>query len=267
MLGIHFSRSYLFKTSYQELLATRWRNLKENPGNISQNGWLNKYQHYLAEFVYGGIDGSVTTFAVVAGSAGAGLESSVIIILGFANLIADGFSMSVGSYLSNKSELENFKKHERIEHWAVEHSPSQERNKVRKIYRKKGFDGELLEKVVSTITEDKDRWVDVMMKEELEMMKQIKSPFAMGLVTFISFILVGIIPLFIYVLDYLTADPITNLFGISITMTFLAFFAIGFLKSIVNQTSRLKSIGETLFLGAAAALLAYYTGNILEKLF
>jgi len=233
----------------------------------TQNSWLTKYQLYLAEFVYGGIDGSVTTFAVVAGSAGAGLDSSVIIILGFANLIADGFSMSVGSYLSNKSELENFRKHERREYWEVENIPEEEREEIRQIYRSKGFEGELLEKVVNVITEDKDRWVDVMMKEELAMMKQLKSPFAMGLVTFISFILVGLIPLLVYVLDYLVVFPINHLFFTSITMTFFAFFGIGFLKSIVNQTSKLKSISETLFLGAAAATLAYYTGNILEKLF
>ena len=232
-----------------------------------QNSWLNKYQQYLAEFVYGGIDGSVTTFAVVAGSAGAGLDSSVVIILGFANLIADGFSMSVGSYLSNKSDLENFQKHERNEYWEIDNIPEQEREEVRQIYRDKGFEGELLEKVVDVITEDKDRWVDVMMKEELEMMKQLKSPFAMGLVTFISFILVGLIPLLVYVLDYLVASPIDYLFLTSIAMTFFAFFCIGFLKSIVNQTSKLKSIAETLFLGAAAATLAYYTGNVLEKLF
>lgn len=89
----------------------------------------------------------------------------------------------------------------------------------------------------------------------------------MGLVTFISFISVGVIPLFIYVVDYFIATPMNHLFETSIAMTFFAFFGIGFLKSIVNQTGKLKSIGETLFLGAAAALLAYYTGDLLEKLF
>lgn len=232
-----------------------------------RTGWLNKYQKYLAEFVYGGIDGSVTTFAVVAGSSGAGLDSSVIIILGFANLIADGFSMSVGSYLSNKSELESFEKHKRIEHWEVENLPEQEKEEVRNIFREKGFEGELLKQVVEVITDDKDRWVDLMMKEELEMIKQPKSPLAMGAVTFVSFIFVGLVPLLIYILDYMTASPIEYLFSSSIAMTFLAFFGIGFLKSIVNQTGKLKSIAETIFLGAAAALLAYYTGNFLEKLF
>jgi VIT1/CCC1 family predicted Fe2+/Mn2+ transporter len=63
-------------------------------------GFLTKFSDYLGEFVYGGIDGSVTTFAVVAGAAGAGLNSTVVIILGFANLLADGFAMAVGAYLS-----------------------------------------------------------------------------------------------------------------------------------------------------------------------
>jgi vacuolar iron transporter family protein len=64
------------------------------------------FEDYLREFVYGGIDGAVTTFAVVAGATGARLDINVILILGFANLIADGLSMGVGSYLSTKSEIE-----------------------------------------------------------------------------------------------------------------------------------------------------------------
>lgn len=64
------------------------------------------FEDYLSEFVYGGIDGAVTTFAVVAGATGAGFSATVVIVLGFANLIADGFSMGVGSYLSSKSEIE-----------------------------------------------------------------------------------------------------------------------------------------------------------------
>lgn len=64
------------------------------------------FEDYLSEFVYGGIDGAVTTFAVVAGATGARFDTKVILVLGFANLIADGFSMGVGSYLSSKSEQE-----------------------------------------------------------------------------------------------------------------------------------------------------------------
>lgn len=224
-----------------------------------------RFQEHLGEFVYGGIDGSVTTFAVVAGAAGAGLDSAVVIILGFANLIADGFAMSVGSYLSTKSEKQNYEKHKQIEYWEVDHLPETEREEIRQIYAAKGFEGELLDQVVETITADKDRWVDVMMKEELEMAAETKSPLAMGFVTFISFLAMGLVPLAIYVWDYLY--PTTqDLFFISGLLTGICFLGIGYLKSIVTNTPRLRSILETLLLGGAAATLSYYVGLILESL-
>ena len=108
---------------------------------------FSKFQDYLGQFVYGGIDGCVTTFAVVSGAVGANLDSSIIIILGFANLLADGFSMSVGAYLSAKSERDNYDKHKRTEYYEIEHYPELERQEVRDAYRAKGFEGELLEQV------------------------------------------------------------------------------------------------------------------------
>jgi VIT1/CCC1 family predicted Fe2+/Mn2+ transporter len=63
-----------------------------------------KPKNYLPEFVYGGIDGTITTFAIVSGVVGASLNSSIILILGFANLFADGFSMAVSNYLSEESK-------------------------------------------------------------------------------------------------------------------------------------------------------------------
>lgn len=230
-----------------------------------KKGLFGKFQDYLSEFVYGGIDGSVTTFAVVAGAAGASLDSAIVIILGFANLIADGFSMSVGSYLSTKSEKEAYNKHKKIEYWEVDNIPEKERQEIREIYQQKGFEGELLEKVVNKITEDKDRWVDVMMKEELEMTPESKSPLGMGLVTFISFLIMGFIPLLIYVVDYFNSRDL-NLFLISCILTSGCFLGIGYLKSIVNHTSKLRSILETLLLGGAAAVLSYFVGSILEKI-
>ena len=226
---------------------------------------LQRVQSYLGEFVYGGIDGSVTTFAVVAGSVGAGLDSSVIIILGFANLLADGFSMSVGAYLSSKSEIDQFEKHKKVEYWEVENLPEVEREEIRTIYRQKGFEGELLEQVVDVITADKDRWVDVMMKEELEMMKETKSPLAIGGVTYLSFIIIGLIPLMAYVWDYLAPFG-GNLFLWSCMLTSIGFIIIGVLKSYVTETSIVKGVLETLILGAIAASVAYFVGGLLESI-
>lgn len=226
---------------------------------------FSKFENYLGEFVYGGIDGCVTTFAVVSGSVGAGLDSVIIIILGFANLLADGFAMSIGAYLSTKSEQDNYKKHRQVEEYEVETIPESEREEIRDIYRAKGFEGDLLEKVVDVITSDKDRWIDVMMKDELGMIDQSKSPFMIGTVTYVSFISIGLIPLLIYVIDYI--NPIQqNIFVLSSVLTALGFIIVGWLKAVVNKTSKIKGVLETLLLGAIAAVVAYYVGDLLESI-
>nr|WP_299341838.1 VIT1/CCC1 transporter family protein [Allomuricauda sp.] len=230
-----------------------------------KSGFFKRFEKYLGEFVYGGIDGCVTTFAVVAGSVGAGLESSVIIILGFANLLADGFAMSIGAYLSTQSEKDNYQKHKQVEYWEVENLPDAERQEIREVYASKGFEGDLLEQVVDVITRDKEVWVDTMMKEELEMQEEDRSPFWIGTTTYISFITIGLIPLLIYVIDYIS--PLDyNLFLVASILTALGFIVIGWLKTYVNQTSPLKGILETVTLGGIAAIVAYFVGDFLERI-
>lgn len=230
-----------------------------------QNTFSGRFEGYLGEFVYGGIDGCVTTFAVVAGAVGASLDSSVIIILGFANLLADGFAMSIGAYLSSRSEKDNYEKHKQIEYWEVDNLPDVERQEIREIYAAKGFEGELLEQIVEGITNNKDRWVDVMMKEELEMSKDERSPILIGALTYASFLLVGIIPLLIYVWDYIGTVS-GNLFVWSSVLTGIGFLIIGVLKSKVTQTGLFRGVFETLALGAIAAMVSYFVGDLLEGL-
>lgn len=254
----HIKASTLAENEMKNLAHT---NEQIHPGV----GIFNRFEKYLGEFVYGGIDGCVTTFAVVAGSVGAGLNSSVIIILGFANLLADGFAMSVGAYLSTKSEKDNYNKHKQVEYWEVENMPETEKEEIREIYSAKGFEGQVLEEAVEVITSDRDRWVNEMMKEELEMMEEDKSPFLIGAVTYVSFILIGLIPLLVYVVDFF--NPLdANLFFIASMLTATGFIIVGVLKTYVNQTRMLKGIFETLLLGAIAALVAYYVGDLLEHL-
>ncbi|PRY88172.1 VIT1/CCC1 transporter family protein [Mongoliibacter ruber] len=240
--------------------------MEQHEGKLHQRvSFLGGAQDYLREFVYGGIDGAITTFAVVAGAVGANLSAEIIIILGFANLLADGFSMSVGAYLSSKSEKENYQKHKKIEYWEIDNIPDKEKQEVREIYQEKGFEGELLEKVVAVITSNRERWVDEMMKNELEMIPEEKSPFKIGLATLISFILIGFIPLMIYVYDFFNHTEFDVFLWTSV-FTGLAFMVIGSLKSMVNQTNIFKSIGETLGLGIVAASVAYFVGDFLESL-
>lgn len=240
--------------------------MKHNESKIhGQNTFSGRFEDYLGELVYGGIDGCVTTFAVVAGAVGAGLDSSIIIILGFANLLADGFAMSIGAYLSSKSEKDNYEKHKQIEYWEVENLPEKEREEIREIYAAKGFSGDLLEQIVDGITADKDRWVDVMMKEELEMAKDSRSPILIGGFTYASFLVVGLIPLLAYVWDFVDTIP-GDVFIWSCVLTGIGFLIIGVLKSKVTQTGLLRGVAETLALGAMAALVSYFVGDLLEKL-
>lgn len=221
---------------------------------------------FISEFVYGGIDGAITTFAVVAGAEGANLSLAIVIILGMANLIADGFSMSVGNFFSTKAERDSFEKHKAIEYWEIENLREKEIEEIREIYAAKGFKGRLLEEVVEVITADKDVWVDTMMKEELEMTKDDKTPIKTASVTFISFVVVGTIPLISYLFARENQQS-ALLFIWSCILTGIALAIIGGLKSKVTEQNMFKGIIETVILGGLAALLAYYVGDVLEGFF
>ncbi|MDT0686878.1 VIT1/CCC1 transporter family protein [Autumnicola psychrophila] len=225
--------------------------------------FLNK--DYIAEFVYGGVDGAITTFAVVAGAEGANLGITVVIILGIANLIADGFSMSVGNFFSTKAERDLYEKHKEVEYWEIENLREKEVAEIREIYSAKGFKGELLEKVVAVIIADKDVWVDTMMKEELEMVKGEKTPYKTAGVTFFSFLLVGSVPLLSYFFAGTTQGNDQQLFIYSCVLTAIALGLVGSLKSKVTEKNMLLGIVETVLLGGLAAILAYFVGDILES--
>ncbi len=231
----------------------------------SKSNWMSRFEVYLPEIVYGSMDGIVTTFAVVAGSAGADFTINVVLILGMSNLIADGLSMSIGSYLSKKSELDNYHKHRRIEEWEVENMPDTERREVEEIYKAKGFSGAELDMVVNRITSNKHVWIDTMMKDELGLSLEKKSPFSSGLSTLMSFIMAGALPLIVSVFAYYGALGLQPFF-LSSLVTLLAFVVIGYIKTYVTKIGLLRSLTETLVLGASAATAAYFLGDFLEKI-
>ena len=169
---------------------------------------------YLPQFVYGGTDGAITTFAIIAGAIGAALSSGIILILGFANLIADGFSMGVSDYLSSKSRKELHRKHRDARHY----------------------------------TEESNQAVKY------------------GFATFLSFIVIGFIPLFPFVLALFVPEIEGIKFTLSIIFTGLALILVGGVKGKVVDRNVFYSAAQTLVIGGIAALLAFSVGFLLRGL-
>ena len=213
---------------------------------------------YLRDWVYGGIDGAVTTFAIVAGVEGADLSARVILILGLANLLADGFSMAAGNYSATKAEVDDYKRLREIERKHIAVVPHGEREEIRQILLSKGLSGEGLEQAVDAITSDEERWITTMLSEEYGVTHVQRSPLKSALSTFVAFFLCGAVPL----LPFIAGIP--NAFGVSIAMTAVVFVAIGSGKSRWSLAPWWLSGLETLGIGAVAALAAYGIGMALK---
>jgi len=219
---------------------------------------------YLGEMVYGGLDGIITTFAIVSGVAGAQLGTPVILILGLANLLADGFSMATGAYLSSKSEHEYYRKEWEREAWEVEHFPGGERAELQEVYIQNGYTEDEARQLVEIQSRVPKRWVKAMMLDELGMMEDESNPLINGLVTFGSFVIAGAVPLIIYLLGLAFPISAQAAFPISIALSALALFGLGASKVLVTKLNPIRSGLEMLIVGGLAAGVAYLVGALLK---
>lgn len=237
---------------------------EHSPEAVAKRLSLGPKQSYLKDFIYGAIDGAVTTFAVVAGVAGAGLSSGVIIVLGLANLLADGFSMAISNYLGTRAENQQRALQRQIEIDEIQDHPEGEREEVRQIYAAKGFEGELLEQVVDVITSDSERWVNTMLQDEHGLSLHETNAARAGWVTFVAFVVVGVIPLLTYLLNYFWPNLIAQPFLVSGLLTLFAFFVVGANKGRFVEQHWARGGLETSVMGALAAGLAYGVGVLLK---
>jgi len=217
--------------------------------------------NYLRDWVFGGIDGAVTTFAIVAGVAGAALSTKIILILGAANLLADGFSMAAGNYSGVKAEKDDYERLREMEIRHIAVSPEGEREEIRQIFAAKGFEGDDLDRAVEVITASHERWVRVMLEEEHGAPRIDRSPLKAGLVTFAAFFLCGAVPLLPFVFG-----GAENALLIATAATGVTFFAIGAMKSKWSTARWWASGLETLAIGMIAAAAAYGVGALLKGL-
>lgn len=245
--------------------------LKRKEKLLLENKQYNKFEQlahsriagkYIGDLVYGANDGIITTFAIVAGASGASLPGSIIIVLGFANILADGISMGASNFLGKKSEQDFAKAQYEKEDWEIDHLRELEVEEVRDIYKSKGFRGKGLEDAVKTITSDRKVWLDTMMKDELGIILDEKDdPRKHGIATFFAFTFAGLFPLAPYLVG-----GFENQFYYSLGLGAFTLFVIGALRSFITTVSLLRGGLEMLLIGSSAAAAAYIVGYILEGL-
>jgi VIT1/CCC1 family predicted Fe2+/Mn2+ transporter len=223
---------------------------------------------YIKSIVYGGLDGIITTFAVVASIAGAGLEVGVVIIMGFASLFADGISMGMGDFLSSKAENDYTNEERKREEWECEHYIEGEINEMVELYVQKGMSREDAERVVGIMSQYRDIFVDTMMVEELGLSSDDphESPIKNGLVTLGSFLLFGCVPMVSYVIAVSVKSPgheataLNWTFFVAAGMTLATMFLLGALTSKFSPSKWYVSGMWILLNGGAAAVVAYFIG-------
>lgn len=219
----------------------------------------------LSDWVLGAIDGAITTFAIAAGALGASLSGGTVVVLGTANLVADGLSMAASRYAGARSDLDRREQAERNEYRHVALVPEGEREEVRQLLAAKGFTGTDLDRAVDVITADEKRWVDFMLVEELGFAPVADNPRKAAAATLAGFLVCGLLPISPFVLDATLVDvSFPELWSVALTAG--AFSAVGWLRGHVVGLPRLRSAVHTLAVGGIAAAAAFAVGALLRGL-
>jgi VIT1/CCC1 family predicted Fe2+/Mn2+ transporter len=233
------------------------------PASLRDTYRLSRTQTYLRPIVYGGNDGIVTTFAVVAGFAGAGsgqiatVGALAVLLFGLANLLADGVSMGLGEYLSTRSEREIWRGQHRRQMRAFKESPRTETAQIEELLRGRGFKPEEAQAMAAIMALNPRFASDFVLMQELGLNDpEGDSPAAKGLATFTSFVIFGFVPILPYVLFEATSR--TFLFSVAATACALA--ALGLLRWLATREPPGRAFGETMLVGGVCAVVAYAVG-------
>ncbi|MEX2341289.1 MAG: VIT1/CCC1 transporter family protein [Candidatus Paceibacterota bacterium] len=234
-------------------------------------GKQKSFSEYFKEMVYGGVDGIVTTFAVVSGFSGAALSSDLttqlsfvlVLLFGLANLFADAISMGLGNFLSVRSEKDQYQIMRDKEKALLQSDPTTERKETVEIMLAKGFSAEDANTLADIYSKNEDYWLDFMMANEHEMSDpRGDNPVLTGLITFGSFLVFGAVPILPFV--FLGDVSATLVFQVSAVGTFLALVLLGLLKWKMVGTGIVRSLMEVVLVGSVAATIAFFVGTFFK---
>ncbi len=224
---------------------------------------IGKLQEFMKQIVFGGNDGIVTTFAIVAGFAGAGMEGTAqiggiaVLLFGIANLLADATAMGLGEFLSGRSERDVYTATRDKELYEIQHNPAMERAEMYEILGERGVSEDDAKQLTAIFERHPEFMADFMMQYEIGMADPTgESPAMNGFATFIAFIIFGVVPL----LPYFLMEPSRTTFNLSVAATFSALVALGLLRWKVTNESMLRCVGETVLVGGICAIVAFGVG-------
>lgn len=225
----------------------------------------------LKPVIFGGLDGILTSFAIVAGAAGGRLPPQVVLILGFSNIFADALSMGVGEFLSSKAENEWILSERRREQWEMNNYPQGEVKEMIEIYETRGVSHDDAVAVINILAKYKDFFVDLMMMQELQLQvpeeNHVRESFFEGIVMFCSFAFFGALPLLGYVIipELFPTLGESALFAAACIITGVVLFLMGSVKSFFTAQHWFVAGFETLLLGGACATVAFTIGKYIES--
>lgn len=215
----------------------------------------------LRDIVIGMSDGLTVPFALAAGLSGAVDNTAVIVIAGIAEIAAGSIAMGLGGFLAGKTELDHYNSELKREYWEVDNLPDKEREEVQEFFASLGLSEEVQNKAVDELTKDKDRWVDFMMKYELNLDKPDpkrarKSAFNIGM----SYVVGGLVPLSPY---FFVSSAYQGLI-ISVGITLICLYVFGFFKSKLTGVNPVTGGFKMMLTGALAAGAAFAIAKLIE---
>jgi len=235
--------------------------------NHAQEAHSGDAGEYISAIVFGGLDGIVTTFAIVAAATAAHLSRGIILIVGFANLLGDAIGMGVGDYVSTKAEIDHANAERKREEWEIENCLEVEKKEMTDIYEKKGLSPEDAKEVVELLLENKNVFLDQMMIEELGIMPvdNSENPLKSGFITFGSFMVFGGLPMLAYLCagSYTTKGNFDAVFIAAIILFAVALFSLGAVKGKITSKRWYLSGLVMLINGSITTGISYAIGYLL----
>jgi predicted membrane protein (TIGR00267 family) len=214
----------------------------------------------LSDIILGGQDGLVNVLGVLLGVAAAAQETRIVIAAGLAATFAESISMAAVAYTSKLAEYEYYLSELRRERKDINVKPEEEREEIREIYRKKGFEGQLLDEIVKVITASEKIWLETMMSDELRLVEINRfRPLQSAVLVGLSALLGSFIPLVPFFFVSIQASVF-----ISILVSALALFIIGAVKASMTVGRQVRSGLQMAIIGIVSALAGYGVGLLFQ---